>query len=391
MKLAAYLIPMLGLLFSQCNSAKKESVSAVVEIPQAGPAKCDKAELEAYNLSIANYAESKGVKYYVSNYPSTMDSAYTNEIIQRAIDQLREHIQSPTLELIHVADAKRAVHAGYNIIELKFEYMDGAGGTLGQAEYPPTDSTIKKRSITFDKWDMIGQEEGSAVFDFFTIALHELAHSCGLKHSDDLDAVMYWAWTNKCEEYALDDILGIREIYNKSTFKYKGKTYKYFNADIKGRYSQNFAYSEFYTKCNFKTGHYLDSALMPAIQVIRQHYKVPIKVLSSYRTIECNHAAGGAIHSRHLKNDALDWKFTGKYASTIHSRYIKDIQQRGVVFQRLFALGIRGFGCYPTSNHIDTREHSNMLYWKDAFYTVWGKANEKAYLAPDYFGIDNCE
>lgn len=392
MKLAAYLIlMMLGFFFSQCNSAKKEDVLANV-IPNAGPARCKKHDLEAYNLSIASYSESKGVKYYLKNVPKSMDSAYAVSVVQRVLDVLREHIEKPILELIPYGEVNKAIADGYHVIELRFEKMDGIGGTLGEAEYPPTDVVNKsKRSIVLDEYDMIGQEEGSAVYDFFTILLHESGHSIGLKHSDDINAVMYWGYGGKKTGLSLDDILGIREKYNKSSFVIKNKKYKYFYKDMPGRFSQNFALKEFYTKCNYHSGHYLDSALLPAIQVIRQHYKVPIKILSSYRTTECNHQAGGATMSRHLKNDAIDWKFTGKYASTIHARYIKDIQQKGVVFQRLFALGIRGFGCYPTSNHIDTREQSNMLYWKDAFYTVWGKANEKAYLAPDYFGIDNCE
>lgn len=384
----AYLIVCMGFLLS-CSNAKKETVAEVV--PQAGPAKCAQHDLDAYNLSIASYSESKGVRYYYKNIPEGMDSMYAVDKINRVIDVLREHIQTPVMELIPMSKVNESLAAGYNIIELRFEKMDGAGGKLGEAEYPPTDGSKEIRSVTFDTWDMIGQEEGTAVYDFFTIALHELGHSLGLKHSDDINAVMYWGYGGKVNGLALDDILGIRERYNRSTFVYNKKKYKYFTSDIKGSYSQNFTYKEFYTKCNYHTGHYLDSALLPAIQYIRLHYKVPIKILSSYRTTECNHIAGGATLSRHLKNDAIDWKFTGKYATTIHRRYIKDIQEKGVVFQRLFALGIRGYGCYATSNHIDTRENSNMLYWNNSFYTAWGKANEKAYLAPDYFGIDNCE
>lgn len=387
-----YLLAIIGFLFTQCNtSAKKEFVSDIT-IPDAGPAKCSKHDLEAYNLSIASYSESKGVKYYLKNIPKNMDSAYTVSVVNRVLDILREHIEKPILELIPMSEVNKAILDGYNVIELRFEKMDGKGGTLGEAEYPPTDGTNKnKRSIVLDEYDMIGQEEGSAVYDFFTILLHESGHSVGLKHSDDIHAVMYWGYGGKKNGLSLDDIIGIRERYNKNSFSISHKRYKYFTKDMAGRFSQNFTYHEFYTKCNYNTGHYLDSALLPAIQAIRTHYKVPIKILSSYRTTECNHAAGGATMSRHLKNDAIDWKFTGRYASTIHARYIKDIQQKGVVFQHLFSLGIRGFGCYATSNHIDTREYSNMLYWKDAFYTAWGKANEKAYLAPDYFGIDNCE
>ena len=335
---SAYLMLMLGFLFSQCNTSAKKEVALANTIPDAGPVKCSKHDLEAYNLSIASYSESKGVKYYLKNIPKNMDSAYTVSVVNRVLDVLREHIEKPILELISITEVNKAILEVYNVIELRFEKMDGKGGTLGEAEYPPADGSIKnKRSIVLDEYDMIGQEEGSAVYDFFTILLHESGHSIGLKHSDDINAVMYWGYGGKKTGLSLDDVLGIREKYNKNSFSISHKRYKYFTKDMPGRYSQNFAYHEFYTKCQYNTGHYLDSAVLPAIQAIRQHYKVPIKILSSYRTTECNHIAGGATMSRHLKNDAIDWKFTGRYASTIHARYIKDIQQRGAVFQHLFS------------------------------------------------------
>jgi hypothetical protein len=314
-----------------------------------------------------------------------MDSLTAQLIINRAWAVWSEHIGKPIYQVFNSWDAE---------IVIRFEKLDGAGGTLGQSEFPPYDaSDTKQRTVLFDDWDLIAPKEGRAIFDFFTVAVHEFGHSLGLKHCEDDQAVMYYRYNNIKQKLTIDDICGVREKYNICSFKTGGKYYKYFTKGMKGRASENFSYSEFYTKCQFGTGHYLDSALIPAIQMIRSYYATPIKILSTYRTFECNNQAGGATYSRHLKYDGLDWKFDGRNAHSVHERYIVDVKVGGVVFRRLFEMGIRGFGGYPTSNHIDTRENANMMIYAGKFYNKWGRLNDNALIgiAPSYFGIERCE
>lgn len=383
MKKYFYILVSLSILLIGCNQS--QSNQEVANIPDAGPPRCNFHDVEAYNLSLGSYRAHKSIKYFVANKPALMDSTKAQVIVEKAWKAWSEYIEKP---IIHVLDKASAD------IVIRFDNMDGRGGMLGQAEFPPYDNfdTIQ-RSVVFDNYDLVqGNKEGAAVFDFFTTAVHEFGHSLGLKHCDDVDAIMFWQYNGIKNKLTIDDIVGIREKYNTDGFNdWNGKRFKYFARGIAGHASKNFELNEFYTKCNFSTGHYLDSAVIPAIQFIRGYYGVPIKILSSYRTYECNNLAGGATYSRHMKYDAIDWKFTGRFARTMHDRYIDDIKNKGIVFQKLFSIGIRGFGCYPTSNHIDTRENSNMYSWNGKFYNVWGKANELAILAPDYFGVENCE
>ncbi len=370
-------------------SPTKEEVAS---IPDAGPPKCAYADVEAFNLSLGSYKASKGIKYFVASYPDFMDTAYADKIIDRAWMAWREHIVTPFIARTY--DRDRAIRDSFNVIEIRFENMDGRGGLLGQAEYPPAgdgNGGPSTRSVIFDNYDTQGQEEGTAAFDFFTTAVHEFGHTLGLRHCDDDQAVMYWQYSGRQVGLRFDDIAGIREKYNPADFTWKGKRYQYITRERPGKASKNFTYREFYTKCSYASGHYLDSALVVGIQSIRAHYQIPIKIISSYRTHECNTQAGGAKRSQHMQNNAIDWKFMGKYAALITNRYQEDIKNRGVVFQKLFTDGIRGFGTYATSNHLDTRISPNMMVWMGQYYNVWGKSNDRAYLAPDYFGVEDCE
>lgn len=313
-----------------------------------------------------------------------MDSSKAESIIDQAWMAWSEHIEKPILRVWSEYESD---------IVIKFDRMDGRGGTLGQAEYPAVDHAIdkSKKSVIFDAYDVVGSKEGTAVFDFFTIAVHEFGHSLGLRHCDDDEAIMYWQYNGGKTNLRFDDIAGIRERYNPVDFTWKDRRYKYVTKQNGKAASKDFRWNEFYTKCSYSSGHYVDSTLIVGIQSIRSHYRIPIKIISSYRTLECNNVAGGASRSQHLKNNALDWKFTGRWANTMHQRYQDDIRNKGIVFQTLFRDGVRGFGTYATSNHIDTRQNPNMLTWAGQFYNVWGKSNDMAFLAPDYFGVEDCE
>ncbi len=329
------------------------------------------------------YSKLETITYFVANKPDNMDSATANDIIDRAWSVWSEHLDGREISRVDKAPAD---------VLILFQNMDGTGGTLGQSEFPPKDDQDQReRTVIFDNYDLAGSKEGTASFDFFTIAVHEFGHSLGLMHCDDNQAVMFWQYNGIKHLLTIDDISGVREKYNPTTFRRGSKCYLYFTAGLHGKVSKNFALSEFYTKCRYNTGHYLDSILIPSVQYIRGYYGVPVKIISTYRTYECNKQAGGATKSQHMQYDAVDWKFTGKYASVMHKRYRDDIKNKGIVFQALFKIGCRGFGTYATSNHLDGRVSGNMFYYKGSFYNVWGTANESALLAPDFYGIENCE
>ena len=58
--------------------------------------------------------------------------------------------------------------------------------------------------------------------------------------------------------------------------------------------------------------------------VIREHFKTPLRVSSFYRSPELNKAVGGSRTSQHVKGQAIDIQGTGKVTNKMIFDYIKE-------------------------------------------------------------------
>ena len=58
--------------------------------------------------------------------------------------------------------------------------------------------------------------------------------------------------------------------------------------------------------------------------VIREHFKTPLRVSSFYRSPILNKAVGGAPFSQHVKGQAIDIQGTGKVTNKMIFDYIKE-------------------------------------------------------------------
>ena len=103
----------------------------------------------------------------------------------------------------------------------------------------------------------------------------------------------------------------------------------------------NFKVREFRSKCGSDTILIDVPFVVNFLQKIREHFEVPITVISAYRSPAHNKKVKGAPSSLHLQGRAFDIRVAGK----------TPLQ----VAQFAETLGIQGIIQYNTSTHIDSR------------------------------------
>lgn len=120
--------------------------------------------------------------------------------------------------------------------------------------------------------------------------------------------------------------------------------------------SKNFLESEFFTKdpdFDFHA-HYFDERLIQAVQWLRDHFNVPIRINSSFRSHEYNLKIGGAKNSFHTRGMAVDISWL-KDNNEIIGSIEKDVLENGPVRKALNDMGVRGILFYSNFIHLDTR------------------------------------
>ena len=101
--------------------------------------------------------------------------------------------------------------AGAADIRITGHAFDGAGGTLAHAFYPPNNGGFAAGDMHFDtaeNWTI-----GSAGFDIFTVAAHEIGHAIGLDHITSVVALMNPFYAFSTVGPLADDIAGAQFIY----------------------------------------------------------------------------------------------------------------------------------------------------------------------------------
>lgn len=85
--------------------------------------------------------------------------------------------------------------------------FDGPGSVLAHGFFPPPNSGLLAGDIHFDE-----DETWNELF-LQAVALHEIGHSLGFRHSTDTRAVMYAYFTPGRVTLQTDDIAGVRRLY----------------------------------------------------------------------------------------------------------------------------------------------------------------------------------
>ena len=150
------------------------------------------------------------LQYYIGEAPSYLQQVSVEQAIETALGAWSDVAD---IDFIRTDSPGQA-----DSIDFNFRPLDGAGGTLAQAYFPddinPARIAGDIEFDTEDRWE-IGNGLGRSAFDLVSVAVHEIGHSLGLRHSHDSESILAPAISPNEQFVGLSghDIEAIRGLY----------------------------------------------------------------------------------------------------------------------------------------------------------------------------------
>ncbi|KQT69596.1 hypothetical protein ASG54_05680 [Aureimonas sp. Leaf460] len=114
------------------------------------------------------------------------------------------------IDFVEVADSMASN------IRLGWSKLDGVGGQIGEAAWAPSaQGTTTHSEVVFDIAEIWSAGPVAGAINLFAVALHEIGHSLGLGHADEIGSIMY-PYLNNQGTLAPVDIAAIQAIYGPS-------------------------------------------------------------------------------------------------------------------------------------------------------------------------------
>ena len=138
-----------------------------------------------------------------------------------------------------------------------------------------------------------------------------------------------------------------------------------------GQLARNFNVVEFKCKNNGEillNADFIDH--VKRLQIFREWYNRPIKILSGYRTEEYNRKIGGAVNSKHMLGIATDFELPEEFYSFTDKRkdeFVGNVIRKWSELCRADGF-VGGIGIYDTFIHLDSRKTSQSgqtIVWDD--------------------------
>lgn len=196
-----------------------EETRKVMEMPRCGVADLENGE-EPHSLEVEKFVESGGkwdrdkLFYQFINGTNDLPGDSERDIVRQAFDVWAAVIPLTFTEF-----------SGSGVAEFLISWVtgehgdgnpfDGPGHTLAHAYFPPPINPHPGLAgdVHFDDAETWATSHGGGNIDLLSVAIHELGHALGLRHSNVPEAIMYPTYSGIKRDLANDDITGIQSIY----------------------------------------------------------------------------------------------------------------------------------------------------------------------------------
>ena len=200
--------------------------------------------------------------------------------------------------------------------------FDGVGNVLAHAFYPPPCGGLNAGKLHFDdaeQWDLAG---AGTAFDTETVALHEIGHLIGLRHSTVAGSVMFANYGGPRRALTNDDILGARALHGR-----RGPELDVL-VHLEGIGDLNFRENEFAgTRGESRRLEGFRLQISPAVADLSMRYMAHLQNIGDVPFVNEGQFIGTRGQSRRLEGFAIE--LTGAAASNFNVVYMAHLQGTG--------------------------------------------------------------